>query len=63
MAELSEEFKKSENLEEVLRKMNESIESLQMYSLRPLEQPVLLILGCPRSGTMKWSQEPEPEVC
>lgn len=56
MSELSEEFKKSENLEEVLTKINDSIESLQMYPPRPPEQPVLLIFGCPRSGTTLFLQ-------
>lgn len=56
MSELSKEFKKSENLEEVLTKINDSIESLQIYTQRPPEQPVLLIFGCPRSGTTLFLQ-------
>lgn len=43
MDELSEEFKKSDNLESVLTTIDDSIESLQTYSLRLPEQPVLLI--------------------
>lgn len=56
MAELSEEFKKSENLEEVLSKINNSIESIQMYSPQGPKFPTLLIFGCPRSGTTLFLQ-------
>lgn len=56
MIKLTEEFKKSENLEEVLSKINDSIESLQMYPENPPKRPVLLIFGCPRSGTTLFLQ-------
>jgi hypothetical protein len=56
MAKLSEEFKKSESLEEVLSKINNSIESIQMYPPQSPKLPILLIFGCPRSGTTLFLQ-------
>jgi hypothetical protein len=56
MSELSEEFEKSESLEAVLSKINHSIETIQMYPPRSPKFPVLLIFGCPRSGTTLFLQ-------
>jgi hypothetical protein len=57
MTQLSKEFEKSESLEQVLTKINSSIESIELYGRREPEHPVLLIFGCPRSGStlfMQW---------
>ena len=56
MNKLTEEFKKSENLEEVLSKINHSIESLDVCPPQFPQMPVLLIFGCPRSGTTLFLQ-------
>ena len=56
MIKLTEEFKKSENLEEVLSRINHSIESLDVCRPQAPQKPVLLIFGCPRSGTTLFLQ-------
>ncbi|MDF3130397.1 sulfotransferase [Kiritimatiellaeota bacterium B1221] len=56
MTSLTEEFKKSENLEEVLSKINHLIEPLNVCPTQHPTKPVLLIFGCPRSGTTLFLQ-------
>ena len=57
MTKLTKEFSKSARLEEVLARINRAIEPIDIHRPQFPKYPLLLIFGCPRSGTtvfMQW---------